>query len=183
MRSMTGQMTYSQFQDIFNRYYASLCVFADRYVEDRALSADIAQDVFVKLWEKRKSFQDQLQVRSYLYRAVHNRALNEISRKKTEKGCKDNLNRFTLNDLFHEIVVEEETFRLLLEEIDRLPGQMREIMLRALDGMQNKAIAEEMAISPETVHTLKRIAYRKLRESLKDEYYFLLLMLIFENSL
>ena len=86
---MTGQMTYSQFQDIFNRYYASLCVFADRYVEDRALSADIAQDVFVKLWEKRKTFQDQLQVRSYLYRAVHNRALNEISRKNTEKGCKE----------------------------------------------------------------------------------------------
>ena len=176
-------MTYSQFQDIFNRYYASLCVFADRYVEDRALSADIAQDVFVKLWEKRKTFQDQLQVRSYLYRAVHNRALNEISRKQTEKGCKDYLNRFKLNDLFHERVVEEETFRLLLEEIDRLPGQMRAVMLRALDGMQNKAIAEELAISSETVHTLKRIAYRKLRESLKDEYYFLLLMLIFENSL
>lgn len=180
---MTGQMTYSQFQDIFNRYYASLCVFADRYVEDKALSADIAQDVFVKLWEKRSSFQDLMRVRSFLYTAVHNRALNEISRKKTEKNCKESLNRFFVNDLFHERVVEEETFRLLLEEIDRLPGQMREIMLRALDGMRNKAIADDLGISPETVHTLKRIAYKKLRESLKDEYYFLLLLLIFENSL
>ena len=180
---MTGQMTYSQFQDIFNRYYASLCVFADRYVEDKALSADIAQDVFVKLWEKRSSFQDQMRVRSFLYTAVHNRALNEISRKKTEKNCKESLNRLFVNDLFHERVVEEETFRLLLEEIDRLPGQMRAIMLRALDGMRNKAIADDLGISPETVHTLKRIAYKKLRESLKDEYYFLLLLLIFENSL
>ncbi|MCI5989373.1 MAG: RNA polymerase sigma-70 factor [Bacteroidales bacterium] len=180
---MTGQMTYSQFQDIFNRYYASLCVFADRYVEDKALSSDIAQDVFVKLWEKRSSFQDQMRVRSFLYTAVHNRALNEISRKKTEKNCKESLNRLFVNDLFHERVVEEETFRLLLEEIDRLPGQMREIMLRALDGMRNKAIADDLGISPETVHTLKRIAYKKLRESLKDEYYFLLLLLIFENSL
>lgn len=180
---MTGQMTYSQFQDIFNRYYASLCVFADRYVEDKALSADIAQDVFVKLWEKRSSFQDQMRVRSFLYTAVHNRALNEISRKKTEKNCKESLNRLFVNDLFHERVVEEETFRLLLEEIDRLPGQMREIMLRALDGMRNKAIADDLGISPETVHTLKRIAYKKLRKSLKDEYYFLLLLLIFENSL
>ena len=180
---MTGQMTYSQFQDIFNRYYASLCVFADRYVEDKALSADIAQDVFVKLWEKRSSFQDQMRVRSFLYTAVHNRALNEISRKKTEKNCKESLNRLFVNDLFHERVVEEETFRLLLEEIDRLPGQMREIMLRALDGMRNKAIADDLGISPETVHTLKRIAYKKLRESHKDEYYFLLILLIFENSL
>ena len=183
MHAMTGQMTYSQFQDIFNRYYASLCVFADRYVEYKALSADIAQDVFVKLWEKRSSFQDQMRVRSFLYTAVHNRALNEISRKKTEKNCKESLNRLFVNDLFHERVVEEETFRLLLEEIDRLPGQMREIMLRALDGMRNKAIADDLGISPETVHTLKRIAYKKLRKSLKDEYYFLLLLLIFENSL
>ena len=183
MHAMTGQMTYSQFQDIFNRYYASLCVFADRYVEDKALSSDIAQDVFVKLWEKRSSFQDQMRVRSFLYTAVHNRALNEISRKKTEKNCKESLNRLFVNDLFHERVVEEETFRLLLEELDRLPGQMREIMLRALDGMRNKAIADDLSISPETVHTLKRIAYKKLRESLKDEYYFLLILLIFENSL
>lgn len=61
------------------------------------------------------------------------------------------LNRFTVDEIFHERVIEEETYRMMLEEIDRLPRQMREIMLRALKGMQNK-----------------EIAYRKLRESLGE---------------
>ena len=93
------------------------------------------------------------------------------------------LNRFTLDEVFHERVVEHETYRMMLEEIDRLPNQMREIMLRALEGKQNKEIAEELHISPDTVHSLKKIAYKKLRESMKDEYYLLMLLIILQNSL
>ncbi|MBQ7898886.1 MAG: RNA polymerase sigma-70 factor [Bacteroidales bacterium] len=180
---MTRAMTYDQFHDIFNRYYASLCVFADRYVDDKALSADITQDVFFKLWERRTDFTDQLKIRSFLYTAVHNRALNELAHRRTVRDHEDLLNRFTVDEIFHERVIEEETYRMMLEEIDRLPRQMREIMLRALEGMQNKEIAADLGISVETVHSLKKIAYRKLRESLKDEYYFLLLLLILKNTL
>ena len=93
------------------------------------------------------------------------------------------LNRFTVDELFHERVIEEETCRMMLEEIYRLPGQMQEIMLRALEGKQNKEIASDLGISVETVHSLKKIAYRKLRESMKDEYYILLLLLILNNTL
>lgn len=60
---------------------------------------------------------------------------------------------------------------------------MQEIMLRALEGKQNKEIASDLGISVETVHSLKKIAYRKLRESMKDEYYILLLLLILNNTL
>lgn len=37
-----------EFHDIFNQYYAALCLFANRYVDDRDAAADIVQDVFVK---------------------------------------------------------------------------------------------------------------------------------------
>lgn len=180
---MTAAMTYDQFHDIFSRYYAPLCVFADRYVDDKALSADITQDVFYRLWEKRGDFTDTLQIRSFLYTSVHNRSLNELSRRRTVRDHSDRLNRFMIDELFHERVIEEETYRIMLEEIDRLPNQMREIMLRTLEGMHNREIADDLGISPETVHSLKKIAYRKLRESMKDEYYFLLLFIILKNTL
>lgn len=180
---MTRAMTYDQFHDIFNRYYAPLCVFADRYVDDKALSADIAQDVFFKLWEKRRDFPDQDKIRSFLYKSVHNRALNELAHRKAHSNHAEMLNRFIVDELFHERVIEEETCRIMLEEIYSLPGQMQEIMLRALEGKQNKEIANDLGISVETVHSLKKIAYRKLRESMKDEYYFLLLLIILKNTL
>jgi RNA polymerase sigma-70 factor (ECF subfamily) len=180
---MIQAMTYDEFHDIFNKYYASLCVFADYYVNDKSLSADITQDAFFKLWEKRTDFPDIMRVRSFLYTSVHNRALNELAHRKAVQIHSDKLNRYVMDELFHDKVIESETYRMMLEEIDNLPHQMREIMLRALEGKQNKEIAEELAISPDTVHTLKKIAYRKLRERMKDEYYLLMLLVILKNTI
>ena len=42
------------------------------------------------------------------------------------------------------------------------------------EGKDAVEIADRLNISTETVHTLKKIAYKKLRENLKDYYYFLL---------
>lgn len=180
---MTPVMTYEEFHNIYHRYYSALCVFAVSYIDDKVLAADITQDVFLKLWERRSEFTEQSNIKAYLYTAVHNRALNELNHRETVRSHSEKLNIFTVDEIFHERVIEEETYRIMLEEIDRLPHQMREIMLRALEGMPNKDIADDMNISPETVHSLKKIAYKKLRESMKDEYYLLMLFIILKNTL
>ena len=41
----------AQFRFIFDKYYIALCMFANQYVEDDALAADIVQECFVKLWQ------------------------------------------------------------------------------------------------------------------------------------
>ena len=41
----------TQFRSIFDKYYISLCMFANQYVENDALAADIVQECFVKLWQ------------------------------------------------------------------------------------------------------------------------------------
>ena len=74
-------------------------------------------------------------------------------------------------------IVEEETFRILSEAIEKLPTQMRAIMQLALEGKKNAEIAERLNVSPETVHTLKKVAYKKLRAFLTDYYYCLLLFI------
>ena len=171
------------YEDIANRYIDTVYRLALSRTKSPEYAEDITQDVFVKLWEKKDDFTDLNKVRSFLYMAVHNKAINELVHRKTIVEHADMLNRFTLDEVFHERVVEHETYRMMLEEIDRLPNQMREIMLRALEGKQNKEIAEELHISPDTVHSLKKIAYKKLRESMKDEYYLLMLLIILQNSL
>ena len=78
---------------------------------------------------------------------------------------------------FRDAIVEEETFRILSEAIEKLPTQMRAIMQLALEGKKNAEIAERLNVSPETVHTLKKVAYKKLRAFLTDYYYCLLLFI------
>ena len=66
------------FQDVFQRYYVSLSLFANRYVDDEEVAADIVQDVFAKLWQIRTDFFYLHQVKSFLYTSVRNKALNEL---------------------------------------------------------------------------------------------------------
>lgn len=115
------------------------------------------------------------QVKSFLYTAVRNKALNELEHSKVVFEYAQKVIEKRKDSFFHDAVVEEETCRMLTDAIDKLPDQMRAIMRLAMEGKKNGEIAEYLNVSVETVHTLKKIAYKKLRIYLKDYYYFLIL--------
>ncbi len=162
-----------EFHNIFERYYVALCLFANQYMEDDEASADIVQDSFAKLWQIRDDFFYLHQVKAFLYTAVRNKALNELEHSKVVWEYAQKVIEKKKDSFFHDAVVEEETYRIVTEAIDMLPEQMKAIMKLAMEGKKNNEIAEHLNVSAETVHTLKRIAYKKLRAHLKDYYYFL----------
>ncbi|MGN0047353.1 MAG: RNA polymerase sigma-70 factor [Bacteroides sp.] len=165
------------FQDVFQRYYVSLSLFANRYVDDEEVAADIVQDVFAKLWQIRTDFFYLHQVKSFLYTSVRNKALNELEHRHVMSEYAQRVVEKQKEAFFHDAVIEQETYRVLVEAIDRLPSQMKAIMLLALEGKKNAEIADRLEISVETVHTLKKMAYKKLRHFLNHYYYTLLWML------
>lgn len=162
----------AQFRSIFDKYYISLCMFANQYVEDEASAADIAQECFVKLWQLREDFMYVHQIKAFLYTAVRNKALNELEHSKVKNEYAQKIMEIKNEAFFHDRVIEEESYRILTDAIDKLPTQMKAIMHLALEGKSNAEIAEILNVSGETVHSLKKIAYRKLREFLKGYYYF-----------
>lgn len=166
-----------EFHNIFNEYYATLCAFAFQYMEDADMAADIVQDVFAKLWQIREDFFYLHQVKAFLYTAVRNRSLNELEHSKVAHEYEQKIIAKKADSFFHDTVVEEETFRILSEAIDKLPTQMKAIMKLALEGKKNAEIASQLQVSVETVHTLKKTAYKKLRKYLTNYYYCLLLFI------
>ena len=166
-----------EFHNVFNKYYAALCSFAFQYMDDAEMASDIVQDVFAKLWQIRNDFFYVHQVKSFLYTAVRNQALNELEHSKVVYEYTQKVIAKETDSFFHDAIVEEETFRILSEAIGKLPGQMKAIMTLALEGKKNPEIAELLNVSTETVHTLKKTAYKKLRKCLNDYYYTLLLFI------
>lgn len=63
------------FDDIFDTYYAGLCVFANKYVEDIDLAEDIVQELFIKMWVKREQLNVNSSLKSYLFQSVNNSAI------------------------------------------------------------------------------------------------------------
>ena len=150
----------AQFRFIFDKYYISLCMFANQYVEDDALAADIVQECFVKLWQLRDDFMYVHQIKSFLYTSVRNKSLNELEHTKVMNEYAQKVIEMGKNSFFQDKVIAEESYRILVDAIDKLPPQMKNIMKLALEGKTNPEIAEALNISGETVHSQKKIAYR-----------------------
>lgn len=165
----------NSFKELFEDYYPILCVFASKYVKDDEQCRDIAQEALLSYWEKRTDFEDIYKVKGFLYMVARNRCLNYLKREQINQAYVNEAN-LESEEYFREEVIEQETYRLVQEAVDALPHQMRTIIKYAMEGLKNPQIAAEMGIAEGTVHALKKTAYRKLREQLKEHFYLLLLM-------
>lgn len=165
-------------KSLFDDFYLPLCLFSERYLEDAKASEDVVQDCFIKLWQHRGEFEYRNQVKAFLYTSVRNSALNELEHRRVVSAYCGKVLDKTDEAFFRNQVIEEETYHLLMKAIDRLPEQTRKVMLLALEGNDNKTIAAMLHVADGTVHTLKKIAYRRLREDLKEYFYLILPFII-----
>ena len=165
------------FEAIFRRFYVSMCSVAYRYPRDASAAEDIAQEAFLKLWEKRDSYRDIPDLKTFLYVAVKNLSLNYLRDKKDNIEC-SRLELVSSENFFCSQLVREETFRIISEAVNSLPLQSAKIMNLVLKGKQNKEIAGLLGISVATVKTLKYNALRTLKSKLGKYDYLLLVMLM-----
>lgn len=160
------------FKELFDEFYQTLCLFASKFLRDDALAADVVQEVFIRFWENRANFDNNLKIKSYLYTSVRNACLNIIRDKKEFISEGESFEQLEKKAFFENAVLERESFRIFYTAVDSLPEQSRRIIYLAIDGKTNNQIAVELNITEFTVHRLKKIAYKKLKVLLKD-YYFL----------
>ena len=156
-------------REIFEAYFASLCAFGFKYVSDTALAEDIAQEVFVSLWENRNNFEHPNSLKAFLFTSVRNKCLNHLKHNMVKRKHEEHLIRELEYDQFYESqVIEEEVFARLMSEINNLPASAQKIMILALNGLKNPQIADELGISLNTVKTQKKIAYNRLKKSVGE---------------
>lgn len=168
------------FEILFREFYPSMCVIARKYTEDKQAAEDIAQEVFIHFWEKRKDYATIPDLKTFLYVSVRNLSFNYLRDKKKTVDC-TTVELADQDISFHETLIQEETYRLITKAIHTLPHQSSKIMQFTLEGKQNKEIAEILGISVSTVKTLKYNALKILKVNLKG-YFPLLLILLFNHS-
>lgn len=167
------------FENCFRKLYPTLCIFAYRCLNDHKQSEDVVQDAFIKLWEKYASFDQFYKVKAFLYITVRNSAFNLMQHARVADkygmlmfGESDHLDA----DL-ESAIIDSETNRLLYQAIETLPHQTKRVIILSLEEKSIREIAEELQISVETVKTLKKRAYKNLREKLADNYILIILFI------
>lgn len=164
-----------EFEALFRKYYPSMCAVAMKFVRDKVVAEDLVQEAFIRLWTKRGEYEAIPNLKTFLYVAVKNLCFNYL-RDKKETIDYEAAGLENLEDHFKNYLIEEETYRMITEAVRQLPVQSARIITLALQGKQNKEIAEMLGISVNTVKTLKYKSISLLRESLKG--YFCILAII-----
>ncbi len=62
-------------QEVFGCYYAALCSYAGRLVQDPVIAEDLVQDILLYVWNGERKFFQIDELTNYLYRAVYNRSM------------------------------------------------------------------------------------------------------------
>lgn len=158
------------FERLFRDWYARLATYAVRLVGSRDAAEDIVQELFVTLWNRRDQLPDMGALPGYLHRAVRNRALNDLRRRRTAERW------LALRDpdpvdvpVAVSTLVEAELAGRIQAALGALPPRTREVFLLHRDqGLTYGGIAAALGISVKTVETLMSRALRSLRQALAD---------------
>src|SRR5690606_17901059 len=125
-----------------------------QYVRSMAEAEDIVQDAFMGLWHRRASWDDSRSLKSYLYTAVRNRALNALEHANVVRAAQVAMGPpdVELTETPHDLLTERELMEVVDRIIDGLPQRRREVfLLHRRHGFTYEEIANMLGISERTV--------------------------------
>jgi len=155
------------FESIFKLYYAQLVGVAENMLRERAAAEDAVQDVMVELWRRRGSLAVETSIRAYLFRAVRNRALNQIRHQRVAPTADPEAAERVATPPADRDFETRELKTVLRKAVANLPERCREVFeLSRVQGLPYAEIANVMGISIKTVEAQMGKALRTLRVDL-----------------
>ena len=164
------ELSEESFTDFFEHYFVRLNQFAATIVKSDLLSEEIVLDVFLKLWENRKSMDSIKNMETYLYVSVRNMSINVL--KKEQKFHFDMLEDSPVQLTDYKSTaesdfIEREMFGALNKAVMQLPSKCKIIFkLIREDGLNRNEVARILNISVKTVDNQVAIAVKKIAEQL-----------------
>lgn len=165
-----------EFNGIFERLFPPMCLLASRILKNDDKGKDVAQEAFVKLWQKdTEEFASEKALQAYLYVLVKNACISQFRKEKNIINTSLDEGLSVIQKSFLNEVLREETYKLLYDAIQDLSPQAARVVELTLEGYKNEDIANELEVTINTVKTVKKRAYKKLKETLGSQFVTILL--------
>ncbi|MEW6104226.1 MAG: sigma-70 family RNA polymerase sigma factor [bacterium] len=151
------------FEQLVKEYRHSVLNTIYRYIGDSAEAQDIAQEVFIKVWQHAKNFRGESRFSTWLYRIVVNQCLNYRAKKRESLPILEN----TISSNSDVSFEDEEEKVAIKKAVNELPERQRiALILSKFEGKSYKEIAQIMKVSLSSVESLIFRARENLREKL-----------------
>lgn len=158
----------SAYRIVFEHFYPRVWEFIRRIVKSDTIAEDVAQDIFVKVWERREMFSVAVQSFSnYLYVMSRNAAINALRHYGRIAPLADEAFNNQINNSLEEDYYAREKELIIRLIVCRMPEQRRRIFeMSRYMGMDNSTIATTLNISKKTVENHLTLALKTLRSVL-----------------
>ncbi len=156
MFNNTEKLKRKKFELFFRTFYPKVRAYAFKLLKSEADAEDIAQDIFVQLWELPNIWEDTEKYNTYIFTMVKNHILNFFKReeviRKYEAYLAYSLSAEQETNTIYDEISAQELKKLTSKIISEMPPKRREVfLLSRLQGLANKEISEKMGLSLRTV--------------------------------
>lgn len=172
------------FGELFRALYGRVHRTVWGMVGDEAEAHDVAQEAWIKAWEKRGAYNFQSLYSTWVHRIAVNCALDALRRRKRffkfvtrdkgretrDEGSGTSIEGQSLVPSPASLVQQKELGQRIQGAVSRLPEEQRTVLvLREYEGYSYAEIADILGIKPGTVMSRLHHARQKLQNSLSKE--------------
>jgi len=157
------------YEKVFHAYYRPMTAYAFRFLGNLPDSESVVQDVFLRLWQKRREISITSSLQYYLFKSVKNQCVNFLEHERIKTRYQNFViqNEESRSD-YSEFFPELDLMKWIESAIEALPPKRQEIFRMAReDGLKYREIAFRLDLSVKTVETQMTLALKQLREVLK----------------
>jgi RNA polymerase sigma-70 factor (family 1) len=157
------------FTRIFEQYWAQVYGVALRLTKSPEMARDLAQDIFLKLWDHRDKLTKVNNFYSFLYTITRNQVHDQLRKKVFRESNREFLvNYFSAGQTtIADSLESRELDHLLHEAIEKLPPQLKQVLkLGRLEGLSHEEISAKMGITPQSSRTYMARAVAALHKTM-----------------
>ncbi len=169
-RLIAGEET--ALNEIYDQFASFVYGLALRVIGDARAAEDVAQDVFVSVWERPDAFDpDRGSLRTWLGTLAHRRAVDHVRREEARRrrSVKEASRSPTAPDV-EEMAMALVTAERVRAALATLPDdQRRAIQLAYFGGKTYRQVAEVLGIPEGTAKSRLRLGLRRIADALDEE--------------
>lgn len=154
------------FNQVFDHYYPGLVYFIEKLTGSREEAEDIVLRAFLELFNRCKLFEEEINIKAFLYIASRNSALNFIKANQNRKAQLQQLSEYFSADgnPAFEFELKDNVIIAVRKAINELPEECRRIFkMLYYEELTPAEIAQALNISTSTVYNQKSRALTALR--------------------
>lgn len=160
-------------QKLYDQYAQMVYQFAFQILKDEDHATEILQDTFLQLWQSRATLDHHSNIKTFIYVICRNKCFNRLKEIKRHLRLFEPLSPHSLyEDFIHDDPLSETEVNEILEVIIcKLPPRQQQIFrLSRFEGLSHNEIAQQLAISSNTVKNHLVAALKFVKSEFKNNH-------------